>query len=47
MVNAFRYGMLGVSDIDIGLAYAIILAFAALLFGVCLLLIRRGTGIRS
>lgn len=47
MVNAFRYGMLGVSDIDIGLAYAIILAFGALLFGVCLLLIRRGTGIRS
>ena len=29
MVNAFRYGMLGVSDIDIGTAYAIILVFAA------------------
>ncbi|CAG0942782.1 Inner membrane transport permease YadH [Gammaproteobacteria bacterium] len=47
MVNAFRYGMLGVSDIDIGLAYAIILGFGAGLFAVCLLLIRRGTGIRS
>ena len=47
MVNAFRYGMLGVSDIDIGLAYALILAFAALLFVACLVLIRRGTGIRS
>ncbi len=47
MVNAFRYGMLGVSDIDLGLAYAIILAFAAALFAVCMLLMRRGTGIRS
>jgi ABC-2 type transport system permease protein len=47
MVNAFRYGMLGVSDIDIGLAYAIILAFAATLFAVAMIMIRRGTGIRS
>jgi ABC-2 type transport system permease protein len=47
MVNAFRYGMLGVSDIDIALAYAIILAFAATLFAVAMIMIRRGTGIRS
>lgn len=47
MVNAFRYGMLGVSDIDIVFAYGIILAFAAGLFAICLVLIRRGTGIRS
>jgi ABC-2 type transport system permease protein len=47
MVNAFRYGMLGVSDIDIGLAYAIITGFATLLFVVCMILIRRGTGIRT
>ena len=47
MVNAFRYGMLGVSDIDIGYAYAIILGFAAVLFSVCMVLIRRGTGIRT
>lgn len=47
MVNAFRYGMLGVSDISLGTAYIIILAFAALLFGACILLIQHGTGIRS
>ena len=47
MVNAFRYGMLGVSDIDIGLAYAIILAFAVGLFAVCMFMINRGIGIRE
>ncbi len=47
MVNAFRYGMLGESDIDIGLAYAIILVFVVGLFSVCLLLIGRGYGIRE
>jgi ABC-2 type transport system permease protein len=47
MVNAFRYGMLGVSDIDVGAAYGIILLFAAVLFGVCLVLLRRGAGIRQ
>ncbi len=47
MVNAFRYGMLGVSDIDIVWAYTIILAFAATLFVVSLLLMRYGVGIRE
>lgn len=47
MVNAFRYGMLGVSDISIGVAYAIILGFAAVLFAACLVLMRRGTGLRT
>jgi ABC-2 type transport system permease protein len=47
MVNAFRYGMLGVSDISLGTAYAIILGFAATLFAICALMIRRGTGIRT
>ena len=47
MINAFRYGMLGVSDIDIGLAYAIILAFLAGMFALSMYLIRRGVGIRD
>jgi len=47
MVNAFRYGMLGVSDIDLGLAYAIIVGFAVVLFVACMIMIRRGTGIRT
>jgi len=47
MVNAFRYGILGVSDIGIGRAYAIILAFIAGLYLFALFLLRRGTGIRE
>ena len=47
MVNAFRYGILGVSDIDIGLSYAIVLGFVAVLFTASVVLLRRGYGIRS
>jgi len=47
MVNTFRYGILGVSDIGIGTAFAFILGFIALLFGVCLHLLNRGVGIRT
>jgi len=47
MVSAFRYGMLGVSDIDIAWAFTIILAFAAALFVTSLLLMRYGVGIRE
>ena len=47
MVSAFRYGMLGVSDINVGLAFGIILAFIFLLTTVSLYLLDRGTGIKS
>ncbi|MGI9221812.1 MAG: ABC transporter permease [Woeseiaceae bacterium] len=47
MVNAFRFGILGRSDIDIGTAYAILTVFIVLLFTVCMLLMRRGVGIRE
>ncbi len=47
MVNAFRYGMLGVSDINIGQAYGIIAIFVVGLFGLAIGLITRGVGIRS
>lgn len=47
MVNAFRYGILGHSDIDIGVAYAVVLLFIALLGGLALLLLRAGVGLRS
>ena len=47
MVNAFRYGMLGASDIPLGIAFSIILAAFVLLFGLALVLLHRGTGIRS
>jgi len=47
MINAFRFGFLGVSDIPVPGALAMGLAFTALLFGANLYLLRRGYGIRS
>jgi ABC-2 type transport system permease protein len=47
MVNAFRYGILGTSDIGIGTAYVILIVFVIVLFSVCLSLMRRGVGIRE
>jgi len=47
MVNAFRYGILGVSDINITYAYLIVGLFVAGLFSVSLVLLNRGVGIRE
>ncbi len=47
MVNAFRYGILGVSDISIGHAYAILLGFVMILFTASVYLMNRGVGIRE
>lgn len=47
MVNAFRFGMLGVSDINIGVAFSVISLFCVLLFGVSLALLRKGIGLRT
>ncbi|MDZ7769844.1 MAG: ABC transporter permease [Woeseiaceae bacterium] len=47
MVNAFRYGILGASDIAISHAYAIVILFIAILFTASLLLLNRGVGIRE
>ncbi len=47
MVNAFRYGILGVSDIDIAHAYLIVLVFVLGLFTLNLTLLNRGVGIRE
>ena len=47
MVNAFRYGLLGVSDIDIGVALFIIVGFILLLGYYAMWLLRRGVGIKS
>ena len=47
MVNAFRYGILGTSDIGIGTAYAILILFVIVLFVACQQLMRRGVGIRE
>ena len=47
MVNAFRFGILGVSDINIVLAVALILLLIVSLFSYSLWLLHRGTGIRN
>jgi ABC-2 type transport system permease protein len=47
MVNAFRFGILGVSDIDVSWAIFIILSFIVVLFSYGLYLLNRGQGIRN
>ena len=46
MVNAFRFGMLGVSDIPLSHAFLVIVGFVLLLTTICLRLLRKGTGLR-
>jgi ABC-2 type transport system permease protein len=47
MVNGFRYGILGSSDINIGLAYIIILGFIVALYSTALYMLKKGIGIRE
>lgn len=47
MVNAFRYGMLGTSDITVELAFAIIILCIISLTSLALYLLNKGTGIRN
>ena len=47
MVNAFRYGILGESDINITHAFAILIIFIFILFYVSLYLLNKGTRIKN
>ena len=47
MVSAFRYGFLDTSDVDLRLAYAIMVVAAAGMFSLAVVLMNRGTGIRD
>jgi ABC-2 type transport system permease protein len=47
MVNAFRFGVLGISDVNIGVAFLVMLGFVAGLSFVALQLLKRGVGLRS
>ena len=47
MINGFRYGLLGIADIQLFTCYLIIIGFIALLFGMSLWLLKKGVGIRS
>jgi len=47
MVNAFRYGILGVSDVNVYFSIAMIMVFMTLFFAYALWLLKKGVGIRS
>jgi ABC-2 type transport system permease protein len=47
MVNAFRFGVLGISDVHIGVAFGVMLLFVIGLSYVALSLLKRGVGLRS
>jgi ABC-2 type transport system permease protein len=47
MVNAFRYGFLGVSDVNVTFALSMIVGFVLVFFAVAMMLINKGIGIRS
>ncbi len=47
MVNAFRYGMVGITDIDVTYSFAMVGLFSILLFAVALHLLEKGSRLRS
>lgn len=47
MVNAMRYGMLGVSDINVLTSFALMVVFILVLGTFAMVLLKRGTGIKS
>ncbi len=47
MVNAFRYGVLGVSDINVWIAFSMIVLFTGGLITWAMILLRQGRGLRS
>ncbi len=47
MVNTFRYGILGTSDVDVTWAFFMLCVFIVILFGSCIFLLRKGTGLRT
>lgn len=47
MVNSFRFGILGVTDVHLGTALLVVIGFLIVLFLICLYLLNKGVGIRS
>ena len=47
MINAFRYGLLGITDINLGVAFGIILGFIIVLFSYSMVLLNRGIGLKN
>ena len=47
MVNAFRYGFLGISDVNITTAFIVLGTLITVLFTIAMTLITKGVGLRS
>ncbi|MFC1234589.1 MULTISPECIES: ABC transporter permease [unclassified Vibrio] len=47
MVNAFRYGFLGVSDVGIVTSFTVLIAFVVALYAIAHYLVTKGIGLRS
>lgn len=47
MVNAFRYGLLGISDVPLPVAFGLMFGFVLVLAALSLWLLKRGVGLRS
>jgi ABC-2 type transport system permease protein len=47
MVNAFRYGFLGHSDVHVGFSFLFMVVAVVVLFAACVWLMEKGTGIRD
>lgn len=47
MVNAFRWGFFGFSDINIGICFGVLIGFMAVFIAILLWLFRRGIGVKQ
>ncbi len=47
MVNSFRHGILGISDVNLTTSMLVMTGFLIILFSMCLYLLNKGIGIRS
>ena len=47
MINAFRYGFLGIADVSLVWSFSVISAFILLLYSLVSFLLKKGVGIRS
>jgi ABC-2 type transport system permease protein len=47
MVNAFRYGFLGTSDVNVGVAFGLMIVAVAVMFATAVFLMHRGSGTRD
>jgi len=47
MINAFRYSLIGISDVDVYLAMIMTVSFIVLLIVFCLILLAKGVGIKN